>query len=96
MDFLLIKYDVAEERTPKSRRKAVPVARSVRVFVGQVIEKFANRLQMKFLRPYNGRRSSFHFPHRDDLDYVTISAVVRLLPVPTHTRGVFSWSEPPY
>lgn len=54
--FVIVKYTFeVSSRKPHQNR----------FYVGQILEKYANRLQIRFLRPYKCRRTAFHFIDSD-------------------------------
>ena len=51
------------------------------------------KIYVKFLRQYQNRKKDFHFPNKDDLDYVKFDDVVQILPEPEEIRGVYMFPE---
>ena len=69
-----------------------------RVYVGRILEiPFANRLRIRFLREYLGRKHTFTFldPSRrpDDIELVRVDAIVKVLPAPREQRGIFYFPD---
>lgn len=74
-DFLVVKYEISAAH---NRKKCM----DVRLYVAQVQNVYANKFQIKFLRPLRSSKTVFHFPTIDDGDYVTLKNVIRVLPNP--------------
>ena len=90
--FIVVKY----EYDVPQRKKTKKASREARFYVGQTIEVFANRIQVKFLRPHKCSSTSFTFPQVDDIDYIPMVNVVKILPQPTLPgRGIHVFSQAP-
>lgn len=87
-DFIIVWYTFDSKRGKKNVTEEC-------CFVGQVETIFTNRVQVKFLRPYTGNCTNFHYPQISDIDYIKFDNIVKVLPTPTAVRDVFYFNEAP-
>jgi hypothetical protein len=88
-DFILVGYAYKV----KSAKKMKVLER---LYVGCVQRKYVNRFYVKFLRTHRASTQKFVFPNTDDLAYVKVKEIKRVLPPPEEKRGIFCFSSPCY
>lgn len=79
--FVVVKYDISDAKKTSTRE-----------FVGRVEDVLHSRYTINFLRPYRGKDEVFCFPQIEDIDDVSLSSIVKILPTPIETRkGIFDF-----
>lgn len=58
---------------------------------GEKIKKQKNKVVLKFLREYMGRKDIFIYPNIPDVESVELKNIIRVLPKPTERRGDFNF-----
>jgi len=83
-DFVIVAYNVPGISAKKK-------GTTVRKYLGKILDVRPTTCEVKYLRPYKGRKEVFSFPDKDDIDTVRKESIIRTLHKTVEFRGKFDF-----